>query len=283
MDELLKQIRCALPGLAQVQKSIAVFILENYKDIPFLSATTMAARIGVSDTSIIKFCMKMGFDGFGSFKKVISGHIQSEVTMYGRLENQIKEIEGSRTLEKVLAYDINNLETTLANPHNIRSFDAMVSMIENAKNIYIMGFRASALLAEYLVLHLRQQNRCVYSITPDLGDYADKLCMIKKDDLFIAVTFLRYSSEVYQSMQYLKSKDIPCALFTDSFACPCYPISDISLLCETKTFHHALSHASYFSLVNAIITETSLKRKSEMKQHMEKIEELFTAFQTFHA
>lgn len=281
MEELLQAIRSSLTEFSFAQKRVAVFILENYKEIPFLSVTSMAKLIGVSDTTIIKFCMRMGFGGFGGFKKVVSEHVQSEVTMYGRLEDRLREIDENNTLDKVLAYDLANLQATLNHPHNRQNFDRFVAMIEQANNIYVLGFRTSAILAEYMVMHLRQQDRSIHAIIPGLGEYADKLCMARKGDLCIAVTFTRYSDDVRRGVRLLKDQGIDCALITDSVMCPCYPLADISLLCETKTFHHALSYVGYFSLINAVITATSLNRKSEATLHLKRLERMFSAFDTF--
>ena len=42
MKELLQKIQMAYNNLSAAQKSVASYILENYKEIPFLSVTSLA-------------------------------------------------------------------------------------------------------------------------------------------------------------------------------------------------------------------------------------------------
>lgn len=63
IDGLLTLIKNSYETLAPAQKSVARYIVESYQNIPFLSVTAMAREIGVSDTTIIKYCMQLGFFG----------------------------------------------------------------------------------------------------------------------------------------------------------------------------------------------------------------------------
>ncbi len=281
MNELIQIIQSSMSQLPNAQKQVAAFVLEHYKEIPFLSVTSMAEAIGVSDTTIIKFCIRLGFDGFSDFKKVISGHVQSEVTMVHRLESHLSGVGDEDTLDKVLACDVQNLRWTLNNPHNRNNFDQFVKLLKEAGNIHVMGFRNSAVLTQYMVLHLRQLNRNVHEIIPALGEFPDKLSVIREGDLFVGISFTRYSKTVCQSMQYIKERGIATALITDSPLCPCYPYADIPLFCGTKSLSHELSYVGFFSLVNALVVAISRDTRDETTEHLKRLEDLFTAFNTF--
>ncbi|SHJ90166.1 transcriptional regulator, RpiR family [Dethiosulfatibacter aminovorans DSM 17477] len=281
MDELLSKINESLPDLPQAQKQVAIFVLENYRDIPFLSVVNMSKLIGVSETTIIKFCVLMGFSGFSTFKKEISNYVQTGITMYNALEDNLSDIEEYGTYDKVLNYDLNNIQNTLNNEINRNNLKKLVNKIEEADNIYVIGFRTSAILSEYLSLILRQQGRKVSCIIPGLGDYADKLCSIKKDDLLISFSFSRYSRDVIKAVRLMKSKGVTCAVFTDSAACPLYSLTDIVFLCETKSSHYSTSYVGCFSLFNALFTETSLVRKEQTTNNLKKLESILNEFDTF--
>jgi len=280
MTELIERIRMSISNLPLAQKRVAIYILEHYREIPFISVTTMAKNIGVSDTTIIKFCVKMGFNGFTDFKVVFSDNLQSEITKVNRLENQSSRECEADIMDQVLSCDIQNLESTFNNIHNRNSFPNLIQQIEKAQNVYVMGFRTSAVLAQYTVLRLRQLNINTVEITPHLGAYADILTMIRKDDLFIAISFTRCSKVTCQSIKYVKEKGIATALITDSFINPCYEYADTSLLCENRTVGHGLSYVSFFSLANAISAAISSNRTDIVKEHLGQLEELLSIFDT---
>lgn len=281
MFQLLQEIQMAYSGLSQAQKSVASYVLENYKDIPFLSVTSLAREIGVSETTIIKFCMQMGYNGYGTFKRTLSEYVQSEMTMYNNLEVRSEGISEHDTLDKTIACDIANIQQTLGSPLNRANFDKLLELIEKAKRIYVLGFRSSALLAQYMALTLRQQDRDVHAIIPGIGEYVDKLSKVTPDDLLIAVTFSRYSREVVKAVNLLNSQGVPCVLITDTPANPIYPKADLVFSCETKSFNYASSFVGCMSLMNAIFTATSLGRKQVTKDYLKKLEDMFSQFDTF--
>ena len=281
MIELIEKIQASIPNLPPAQKYVAAYVLEHYREIPFLSVTALAKNIKVSDTTIIKFCVKMGFNGFMDFKMVFSKSLQSEITRVNRLEKQLHSENEDGFMSQALKCDINNLQSTLDNTHNHHNFSDFVKCIEQAQTVYVLGFRASAVLAQYTALRLRQLNINTIEIIPNLGAYADILTMIRKGDLLITIAFTRCSKATHQSIQYAKEKGITTALITDSFINPCCTHADISLLCATQTVGHALSYVSAFSLINAISAAISGKRAGNVKEHLEQLEKLLSTFDTY--
>lgn len=282
MKELLQKIQMAYNNLSATQKSVASYILENYKEIPFLSVTSLAREIGVSETTIIKFCMQMGFDGYGSFKKILSEYVQSEMTSYKKLELQAEEIKNdSNTLDRVCACEAANITQTLNNPLNRANFEPFLDLIQKAETVYILGFRSSAILAEYAALYLSQQNINAIAVTPGLGAYADTLCKIKQTDLLVAINFSRYSKEVVKAVEIAAKKSVPCVLITDSPANPIYPKVDLTFSCEMKSYYYAASHVGGLALINAVCTALSLSHMEETKEYLKKLEDLFEEFNTF--
>lgn len=282
MQEILKEIQRKREALPLAQKTVADYILDHYKDVPFLTVTSLADAIGVSDTTIIKFSIKLGFDGYSGFRKALSEFVQTEMTMYSHLENRLEALAGQSTLDQVLSFDRSNVEMTLQNPQNRLNFDRLIAMLDRATTIYVCGFRTAAMQAEFLAASLTQQNRRVVTITPGSGHFTDQLGQITKDDLLIAFVFSRYSTEVIKALTLMRRSGIPCAAITDSLQSPAYGCSDVSFLCETRSCNYQASYAGCTALMNAIITGSSISRKEETKQFLKRLEDLFVEFDTFY-
>jgi len=282
MQEFLKTIRQKCDELPQAQRSVAEYVLTHYQDIPFLSVTTLAEHVGVSDTTVIKFCLKLGFDGYMSFRRSISALVQSGITMYSNLETRLDELGEQSTLDQVLTYDRSNIEQTLGNPLNRQNFDRLLAMIEQAKTVYVCGFRTAAMQAEFLAASLMQQDRNVVTVTPGTGHFTDQISQIGKDDLFLAFVFTRYSSDVIQALTFLHGEGIPCAAITDSASSPAYGLADVSFLCAMRSCNYQASYAGCNALCNAIITGTSLNRREQTTRFLKRLEHVFSDFDTFY-
>lgn len=280
MQDLLRQIQQSIQDLPQAQRNVAEYVLENYTQIPFLSVTSMSKAIGVSDTTIIKFCVGQGFDGFASFKKRFTQHVQSEVTMLSNLESRLQNMSGNNILDQILAYDLSNLEGTMNNPINRNNFEPFLDMLDRARNIYVYGLRTSNMQAQYLAASLRIQG---YSVIPFQGNghFADQLCQITPQDLFIAIAFSRYSNFTVKALQYLSQRKVPCASITDSITSPTYGLADLTFICESKSFCYQGSYVACSSLTNAIITAAATRNKEKTTRRLQDVEEALRYFDSF--
>lgn len=282
MQDILKKIRAERETFPLSQKAVADYVLAHYKDVPFLAVTALADKIGVSDTTIIHFCTRLGFSGYAPFRKALSAQVQSEITLYSKLNAQSDALGQNGLLDQVLADEKQNLELTLNDPHNRQSFEKILEMIESAKTLYICGFRSASMQAEFLAQSLRMQNRQVVLLTPGNGDYTDKLSCMRKDDLFFCFVFSRYSGDVVKALEWAHREAVPCAAVTDERTSPAFGIADAALLCKMKSSSYQGSYVACSALCNAIITGTSLKRKKETTQALERLEGLFAEFGTFY-
>ena len=82
IQELLDQMRREQESFPAAQRLVAAYVVENYHQIPFLSISTLAQKIGVSDNTVVKFCNHLGFSKFAEFKQIFADYAHSELTMF---------------------------------------------------------------------------------------------------------------------------------------------------------------------------------------------------------
>ena len=66
MDNLISKIQSM--NLTKTEKVIADYILDNINNIGLSTVTDISLKLGVSDTSIIRFIRLLGFAGFADLK-----------------------------------------------------------------------------------------------------------------------------------------------------------------------------------------------------------------------
>lgn len=77
MKELRETINNA--NLTKTQKMIARYVLDNSADACFMTSTEIALKLGVSESSVIRFSRSLGFDGFMDFQKSLRKDYQDKV------------------------------------------------------------------------------------------------------------------------------------------------------------------------------------------------------------
>ncbi len=282
MQKFLQKIQAALRSLPHAQMLVGEYVLIHYKNIPFLSVTELAEKIGVSETTVFKFCGKLGYTGYMPFRRKLASLVQNELTTYQNLEDRTKDLSGTESIfEQVLKCDMHNIETTLRDPLNHRNFERLQERLQTAKTIYICGFRSASTQAQYLGMTLRIQGKNVRIITPDTGNWAEVLCEADENDLFITFLFSRYSKQSVDILRYMHKRGVTCCALTDSAASPAYSLCDIPFICENDSCYYQGSYTGCMALINTIITASSLADKDRTTDHLKKVEKAFAEFDTF--
>lgn len=62
-------------------KLISDYIKKNYSNIVFLSIQELAESMGVSTSSITRYCKELGYEGYSEFQKAIQLLVQKDITL----------------------------------------------------------------------------------------------------------------------------------------------------------------------------------------------------------
>ncbi|MFV0496742.1 MAG: MurR/RpiR family transcriptional regulator [Candidatus Fimivivens sp.] len=272
MTELLNRIRQEQESFPAAQKLVAAYVLENYNQIPFLSISTLAKNIGVSDNTVVKFCIQLGYNKFTEFKKVFSDYAHSELVMFNKISESTEHDDDEGFFAQQIDEDVAAIRATLADVTNRENLPKLLEMMDKSKRIYITGGRSSGVLASLFANMLRYLGLKVYDVSFGVGDYLDRLSMVEKDDLVIVISFPRYTSLVVEAMRDLHEAGIPIALITDTGLSPAHPYSDISFHCTISSSYYFPNYTSCLSLFGVISRAAAATRKKRAAQHICQLE-----------
>lgn len=272
MDELLKLIIEKRIVLTGSQMLVADYVTKNFYQVPFLSITSLAEEIGVSESTIIKFCSQLGYEKFGEFKRIVSEHVHSKLVMSNKIMKLEQPTSKNGIFYDVMEEEIENVHATMINQTNREILPDFLSILFKAKTIYVTGGRSSAILASYFVSMLRYLGLKVYDISSGIGDYLDKISMADPGDLVITISFPRYTSLIIDAMKALKKKEVSVVLITDSVSCPGYQYADMTFYCSITSNTYFPSYASCISLFSAICRAASIKNKHESSKYVQQLE-----------
>ncbi len=281
MLEILDEIRNKQANFSASQRLVAKYVLKNYTKIPFLSISTMAKEIGVSDNTVIKFCNNMGYSKFTEFKKILSDYARSELIMYNKISKGWESVPENEFFAQILQEDSTSIKSTLMDLENQRKLPKLVKMIENAKHIYIIGGRSSAVFATLFTNMLRYLGLSVYEINPNVGECLDYISMVKSDDLVIAFSISRYTSEIVDALSLLKKENILIALITDTGICPAQPYAELSFHCDVSSKGYFPCFSGCLSLINAVCRAMAVSHKTQALEHVHKLESQLIEQETF--
>lgn len=268
---LLEDIRRKQSSFSAAQKLVAAYVVENSYQIPFLSITQLAKNIGVSDNTVIKFCNQLGYSKFGEFKKEFSACAHTELVMSNKL-SESGAVDENDFLAIGMEEDIAAVQSSLADPANKQALSRLLPMLDKAKTIYITGGRASGYMAGIFVNALRYLGLKVHQVSTDMADYWDRLSMVDREDLVIAISFPRYTAQVVQALERLHQAGVPIALITDTGLSPAQECADLVFRCSVSSGYYFPCYAGCLSLISAICRAAGAARRENAAEHIEKME-----------
>ena len=152
--DLLKTIQDGMPSFSKGQRLIGSYILEHYEKAAYLTAAKLGGAVGVSESTVVRFAIELGFAGYPEFQDSLQKMIRSRLTSFQRMEVTNSLIGEGYVMDKVLLSDMEKIRHTMEEIDH-KSFEEAVNLISDAKNIYIIGVRSSSSLAGFLNYNFR--------------------------------------------------------------------------------------------------------------------------------
>ena len=274
--DLLSVLARGSSKFSKGQRVIAKYILNNYDKAAFMTAGKLGRIVGVSESTVVRFAAELGYDGYPSMRKALQEMIRNRLTSVQRIEVAKSMIDDTDLVKSIIGSDMQNLQATLdLLEHD--SFNKLVDSIVEAKSIYIVGMRTSTSLATFLGLYLNLLRNNVNVVHDTAAsEIYEQIIRISAGDLFIGISFPRYSSHTVDAMQFAKKMGAKTAAITDSSTSPLNGIADVCLHAKSDMVSFLDSLVAPMSLINAIIVAVGIRNKERVSETFERLEKIWS-------
>lgn len=263
------------------QKLIAKYILDNYDKAAFMTAGKLGQTVGVSESTVVRFASELGYNGYPEMRKAIQEMIRSRLTSVQRIEVAKEFINDDTVLESVMRADIEKLENSLEECDK-ESFAAAVDSIVSGNHIYIVGMRSSTCLANFLGFYLNLLLENVHIIQDTaVSEVYEQIIRIKEGDVFIGISFPRYSSRTVKAMKFAKSTGATVIGITDSKSSPFAGIADMLLFAKSDMVSFLDSLVAPMSLINALIVSVGNKSRENVSNIFRRLETVWADYDVY--
>ena len=276
--DILHVIETTSGNMSKSQKRIAEYILDNFDKAAFMTAVRLARFADVSESTVVRFAMELGYDGYPEMRRALQDSMRTKLTSVQRIK-VAKDRLGSRDiLTQVLSSDIEQIRQTMEETDSV-DFAKAVDAIVDAKNIYILGLRSSSFLAKFMGFYfdLLFSNSRVISESPD-SEVFEQIVRLSEGDVLIAISFPRYSRRTIKTMQYAHSIGVKIIAITDGLASPLTELADISLCARSDMISFLDTLVAPLSLVNALVVAVSEKAPGDLYENFERLERIWDEY-----
>lgn len=264
------------------QRFILEYIEKHAEKAAFLTAAKLGEAVGVSESTVVRFALSLGYKGYPEFQRALQDHVKQKLNSIQRIELASGILSESGVLESVLNSDAEKIKTTLDRIDKT-AFEKAVEMILYAKTIYIIGIRSCAPLASFLGFYLNLIFKDVRILqSSNSSELFEQMLRIGEADVMIGISFPRYSMRTLKALEFANHQGAQVITLTDSQNSPMNQYACCSLLAKSDMASIVDSLVAPLSVINALIVALCMKKQQEVVQTLETLEQIWDEYQIYN-
>jgi len=229
----LVKIRALKEQLSPNEKKIARFILNNPALIRDYSSQNLAASVGVSQSSIVKFSQKLGYRGFIDLKLAIHEAVLrgdgDELSRDRKDPEEAGRVSAAQELYQIKSQAL--LSTMELNDEE--RMQAAVDVLANSQRIQIIALGAGSMVARNFASMLIQIGKSVVAEVDTYIQLSSVATLGKRDAVFL-ISFSGESPRMLQIVKQAKKAGVTIITLTGFSANPIRSLADVQLYCVSR-------------------------------------------------
>ncbi len=206
------------------EEKIIAYLQKNVKDVVYMSVTELSDVLGIGETTIVRFCKKLGYKGYHDFKLAIA---QDDTIHKEKIDKNNIPIK-QQISSNMIAILEDSLHLILQD-----SIDSSVKMIEEAKNVYFYGLGPSGITAIEAQSKFFRIDHKFHAITDSHFQMMSAQIM-SKEDLIIVITISGSTKDIISAVIDAKIRGAKIIAITNYQKSPITKYSDLVLLTSGK-------------------------------------------------
>ncbi len=203
-----ERIRQARPNMSKSFAKLADFLLDEYVDAAFLTATELAAKLDLDAATVVRFSQFLGYRGFPMLQKEIMDRVRADLLVRPKQAKVADSVSGQigNALEE-LSLALNQTRISLDSDQ----VSKLVEQIGAARRILVLA-EGPAQAAAYNMVHLLEPGGFrVNIIRQGVLAMAQAIYTAIPQDLFIALEVTGEQPLIAQALKVARERNIPTA------------------------------------------------------------------------
>lgn len=246
---ILSVISSYFPSLTKTEQKVAQFILSNPDEIEKMSINELSAVIGTGESTIVRFCRKIGYSGFLDFKMAMA---KNQIAQNSVTEESNDSIE-SRTFQEI----VSSLEETKEFIKSDSIEEAAIA-IHETETIYVFAVGNSASVAQLFVNRLQRMGKKVI-FSEDTHLQAINASLTNPENLVIAISLSGNTRDIIDSIELAKNNSTKIVGITNYLNSSVAQLSDFPIICSSREY--LTNYGSSVAIINQIYTIDVLCKK----------------------
>ncbi|AZU64408.1 MurR/RpiR family transcriptional regulator [Neobacillus mesonae] len=269
MSTFKDKIKLKYPTLSSGHKKVGKYVLDYPQAVAMKSASQLGQDVGVSETTIIRFCYALEYSGYSELQAEIRQFLIFQKSSFQDYQ-AMKAGEANQpnfffqNMQRDQAH-IQKIIEQINEEHLYR----VAKKIYDSDNILVAGVRTSFAVAHWLSFALNIVRGNAHLVQPGVDDINFLFSKLNNQSIFVAITFHRYSSMTLDLAKLAKKQGAYIIGITDSVLSPLEEFADTLLPINLSSTSTLDTGPAVLSLINAIVAGVAVIDKDAFDRRRE--------------
>jgi DNA-binding MurR/RpiR family transcriptional regulator len=258
-------IRAKIEGCPPTQQRVGRFMLRHGSDIPFLSVRQLAARSGVTPSTVMRLVKSLRLDNYQSLQSIF----RREFLGTSQPPSTVKESEHEHSFRVALG--------SVFVSEKREQLDRIARLIFQSP-CHVAGFRSAYSLSHYLAYLLNMIQHNVFLVPNSESAAFDHLMLARPDHVLVIFSTHPYASQSIKVAKMAKETGIRIVAVTDSSESPLCALAHEVVVMDQISMNYIPSRISFFAWIEYLVEtgcglqdRKSRRELKHFKDHMEKL------------
>lgn len=268
---IFTQIQDSIESASEAKKRVAYYILDNWLEAAFTTASKVAKSANVSESVVVRFSQDLGYSGFPDLQNVIQDIVKKRLAMP---KTQNINTENKQTSDDAvsLVYNqsVSNLNQVAYN-NKLETFVEFKEAIKGARKVLIVARKNSYGPAHMLNVHINEFYAKSTLFNGETLEALDYIRGMNNEDLVIFISIPTYSSRMGNLSQYVKEKNIKQIAITDNHSTDISNNASILLITNVEANSYSNSHVATVMIIDVLNYLFALQDSSTLFKNVEEM------------
>lgn len=269
-------VAAARDRLTPTERRIAEAVLAEPTLLAFGTVSALAEHVGTSRPTIVRFAVKLGFEGYSDLQAHIRRGMSRELSRPSQRIRQaeISPAESAReSMERALARVFDGMDSNV--------LDIVVSRLASADNVWVISGETSRAGAHALVSGLSIIRGGVRLLEPHTVGVT--LAESSSRDVAVVLDFRRYRTEAIRTAQILSERGVSIVAITDGPLSPLAPLTDTRIDLDVPAVGPFDSSVPAVAMAELLVALVATQLHDEATERIDRTEQMWEETKTFMA
>lgn len=253
MDHITDKFRSEEARRTKAGRLLSDFFVENLPAVPFETAASIAAQLGISAMTVTRYLRDLGYSGLDALKAELRlGPISSAWDITENMEDLSRDLRDGRLLADMVSQQIEALHSLNKLTHG-RDWQNAVAALTEAASVFVAGFQNISGIVRYFSEQMAYVRDGVRYMDGLNGTYLELLEGGAEGRLLVLVDCRRFASKSRLLAQAARDAGIRLLIVTDNH-CDWADPADITLSIPAMRWRTWDSFMPLAALLDLLVT-----------------------------